>query len=47
VAIFPKEIQKDMRKLMKSNRLLIRTASVQELGLFLMAANRLLEGSAG
>ena len=47
VGLFPKEIQKDMRKLIKSNRLLIRTASVKELELFLMAANRLLEGFAG
>ena len=47
VALFPKEIQKDMRRLMKSNRLLIRTASVNELELFIMAAQKLLEGPAG
>lgn len=47
VKLFPKEIQKDMRRLMKSNRLLIRTAPVKELELFLMAAQKLLEGQAG
>jgi hypothetical protein len=47
VVLFPKEIQKDMRRLIKSNHLLIRTASVKELELFLMAAKRLLEDSPG
>jgi len=46
VSLFPKEVQKGMRRLMKTNRLLIRTASVKELELFMMAAQKLLEGPA-
>ena len=44
VALFPKAIQKDMKRLIKENRLLIKTASNRELELFMMAADKMLEG---
>jgi len=44
VALFPKVIQKDMKRLIKENRLLIKTASSVELELFMMAAVSMLEG---
>lgn len=44
VALFPKVIQKDMKRLIKENRLLIKTASSRELELFMMAAGSMLEG---
>lgn len=44
VALFPKGIQKDMKKLIKRNHLLIRSASTQQLELFIMAAGNILEG---
>ena len=44
VALFPKVVQKDMKRLIKENRLLIKTASSRELELFMMAAGSMLEG---
>ncbi len=44
VALFPKGVQKDMKRLIKQNHLLIRTASTQQLELFMIAAGNLLEG---
>jgi len=46
VQLFPKAIQKDMKKLMKSNQLRIRTASTEQLELFILAASNLLYGGA-
>lgn len=43
VRLFPKTIQKEMRKLIRSNHLLIRSAPVKELELFLLVAQDLLE----
>lgn len=44
VKIFPKTIQKDMKRLIRNNHLLIRTATVEELELFLTASQNLVEG---
>jgi len=44
VKLFPKTIQKDMKKLIKSNHIQIRSASTEQLELFLMAASNLLNG---
>jgi hypothetical protein len=44
VRLFPKSIQKDMKKLIKSNNIQIRTATSQQLELFIMAAGNLLNG---
>ena len=46
VGLFPKDIQKDMKKLIKSNEILIRSASTEQLELFIMAARNLLNGEA-
>ncbi|MEA3462158.1 MAG: hypothetical protein U9R49_09785 [Bacteroidota bacterium] len=44
IALFPEVIQKDMKRLIKENRLLIKTASSRELELFILAAGSVLEG---
>lgn len=44
VGLFPKDIQKDMKKLIKSNQIQIRSASTEQLELFIMAARNLLNG---
>jgi len=46
VQLFPKAIQKDMKKLIKSNKIMIRTASTEQLELFILAASNLLNGGA-
>jgi hypothetical protein len=43
VKLFPKAVQKDLKRLMKKNHLMIKTAKTEELELFLIAASRLLE----
>jgi len=43
VALFPKVIQKDIKRLIKDNRLMIRSASINQLELFIMAAEKFLE----
>ena len=44
VKLFPKSIQKDMKKLIKSNNIQIRTASTEQLELFIIAAANLING---
>jgi len=44
IKLFPESIQKDIKRLIKSNQLQIRTASTEQLELFLMAASNILEG---
>jgi hypothetical protein len=46
VQLFPKDQQKDLKKLIKSNNIQIRTASIEQLELFIMAASNLLYGGA-
>ena len=46
VQLFPEAIQKDMKKLIKSNNIKIRTASTEQLELFIPAASNLLNGGA-
>lgn len=46
VQLFPKSLQKDLKKLIKSNRIQIRTASSEQLELFIIAASNLLNGGA-
>jgi hypothetical protein len=43
IKLFPKEIQKVMKRLMKANHLQIRNASTEQLELFIQAATNLLE----
>jgi len=45
VKLFPQSIQKDIKRLIKSNQLQIRTASTEQLELFIMAASNILEGA--
>ena len=45
VDLFPESVQKDIKKLIKSNQLQIRTASTEQLELFIMAASNILEGA--
>jgi hypothetical protein len=45
VALFPREVQKDMKRLIKQNRLLIKSASTRQLELFTIAAGNVLNGS--
>ncbi|MCD4710374.1 MAG: hypothetical protein K8R52_05965 [Bacteroidales bacterium] len=42
--LFPKTIQKDMKRLMKMNHLQVRSASPEQLELFILAATHLLNG---
>ena len=44
VKLFPKSMQKDMKKLIKSNNIQIRTASTEQLELFIIAASNFLNG---
>lgn len=44
VQLFPKSMQKDMNRLIKSNNIQIRTASTEQLELFIIAASNLLNG---
>jgi hypothetical protein len=44
VKLFPENVQKDIKRLIKSNQLQIRTASTEQLELFIIAAGNLLEG---
>ena len=44
VKIFPESVQKDIKRLIKSNQLQIRTASTEQLELFIIAAGYILEG---
>ena len=44
VKLFPKDIQKDLKKIIKRNYIQIRSASTEQLGLFLLAAGNLLNG---
>jgi hypothetical protein len=44
IKLFPESIQKDIKRLIKSNQLQIRTASTEQLELFIMAASNILEG---
>lgn len=44
VALFPKDMQKEMKRLIKSSQLQIRSASSEQLELFIMAATNLLDG---
>ena len=44
VGLFPKDIQKDMKRLIKSSQIQIRSASSEQLELFIMAATNLLNG---
>ena len=46
VQLFPKAIQKDMKRLIKRNNIKIRTASTEQLELFILAASNLLIGGA-
>ena len=46
IQLFPKAIQKDMKKLIKSNNIQIRTASTEQLELFILAASNLLDEGA-
>jgi hypothetical protein len=43
VALFPKVLQKDIKRLIKDNHLMIRSASINQLELFIMAAEKILE----
>jgi len=45
VKLFPESIQKDIKRLIKSNQLQIRSASSEQLELFIMAARNILEGA--
>ena len=45
INLFPESLQKDIKKLIKSNQLQIRSASTEQLELFIMAANNILEGA--
>ena len=45
VKLFPESIQKDIKRLIKSNQLQIRTASAEQLELFIIAAGNILEGA--
>ena len=45
VDLFPESVQKDIKKLIKSNQLQIRSASTEQLELFIMAASNILEGA--
>jgi len=45
VDLFPESVQKDIKKLIKSNQLQIRNASTEQLELFIMAASNILEGA--
>jgi len=45
VKLFPESIQKDIKRLIKSNQIQIRTASTEQLELFIMAASNILEGA--
>ena len=48
VKLFPREIQKEMKRLIRSNHLQIRSDSVEQLELFIQAATKLMtEGGAG
>ena len=42
IRLFPKEIQKEMKRLIRSNHLQIRSASVEQLELFIQAATKLI-----
>jgi len=42
IKLFPKESQKDMKRLIRSNHLQIRSASVEQLELFIQAATNLI-----
>jgi hypothetical protein len=44
VKLFPENVQKDIKRLIKSNQLQIRTASTEQLELFIIAAGNILEG---
>lgn len=44
IQLFPKSVQKDMKKLIKSNHIQIRSASTEQLELFILAASNLLYG---
>jgi hypothetical protein len=44
VKLFPENVQKDIKRLIKSNQLQIRTASTEQLELFIIAVGNLLEG---
>ncbi len=44
VDLFPESVQKDIKKLIKSNQLQIRSASTEQLELFIIAASNILEG---
>jgi hypothetical protein len=44
VQLFPKSIQKDMKRLIKSNQIQIRSASPEQLELFIIAASKLIKG---
>ncbi len=46
VQIFPKDVQKDLKKLIKSNNIRIRAASTEQLELFIIAAINLIYGGA-
>jgi len=46
VQIFPKDKQKDLKKLIKNNKIQIRTASTEQIELFIMAASNLIYGGA-
>lgn len=45
VKLFPESMQKDIKRLIKSNQLQIRTASTEQLELFIIAAGNILEGA--
>lgn len=44
IKLFPKVIQKDLKRLMNQNHLLIRSASPEQLEMFIIAAAKLYEG---
>lgn len=44
IKLFPKVIQKDLKRLMNQNHLLIRSASPEQLEMFIIAAVKLYEG---
>jgi hypothetical protein len=44
IQLFPKSIQKDLKKLIKSNHIQIRSSSTEQLELFIIAASALLNG---
>jgi len=45
IKLFPEDVQKDIKRLIKSNQLQIRTASTEQLELFIIAAGSILEGA--